>query len=360
MHRAIIFVALALAGCGSDSKEGAAAQRGALIYMDPLPTGNSFACATCHALSEPAPDFRRPGHPIGDAAARGSWKNGTVGELRGAVNTCAVEWMNAGAFAADDPTWLDLEAFLGARAPESAAPLRFEIVQPPDDPTGGDSNAGRDFFNGACAVCHGADASGTQRAPSLGQTPLEPEYVARRVRRSGRADSTAYPGLTGGIMPFWSADRLSDAELRDVVAFVAALSRGDIASDANAGADSTTNQPRRQCESTHPRVGQVAALVERFHGVGGTVRVIDDCTLLLEGFTYDATGIEVRLYGGLEGNYTLGPSLSDDLVRGTPYAGEELYVTLPEGTTLDDFDGVSVWCVAVGVSFGDGRFADEG
>jgi hypothetical protein len=31
-------------------------------------------------------------------------------------------------------------------------------------------------------------------------------------------------------------------------------------------------------------------------------------------------------------------------------------LTLPEGRTLDELDGISIWCVAVGVDFGSGRF----
>jgi len=38
------------------------------------------------------------------------------------------------------------------------------------------------------------------------------------------------------------------------------------------------------------------------------------------------------------------------------YDNASFTLTLPESITLDDFNGVSVWCVPVGTSFGDGIF----
>jgi hypothetical protein len=73
---------------------------GRTVYAEPQADGNTFACATCHALHEPAPDgFIRPGHPIGDAARRPSYKNGRVATLLDAVNTCLVEWMGTSPWA---------------------------------------------------------------------------------------------------------------------------------------------------------------------------------------------------------------------------------------------------------------------
>lgn len=42
--------------------------------------------------------------------------------------------------------------------------------------------------------------------------------------------------------------------------------------------------------------------------------------------------------------------------RRVPYSGETVYAQLPSSRSLDEFDGLSVWCVPVGISFGDGRF----
>ena len=45
--------------------------------------------------------------------------------------------------------------------------------------------------------------------------------------------------------------------------------------------------------------------------------------------------------------------------RAGGYDGTEtVYAQLPVGLTLDDLDGISVWCVPVASSFGDGLFRD--
>jgi hypothetical protein len=45
------------------------------------------------------------------------------------------------------------------------------------------------------------------------------------------------------------------------------------------------------------------------------------------------------------------------LLRSTPYENVTMYIQVPAGKTLDDFDGVSIWCVDVDVDFGSGIFA---
>lgn len=60
----------------SDSGGGESAVFSEVLYTERRPGGNTFACATCHSLEEPAPDGeRRPRHKMGDAAIRPSYKN---------------------------------------------------------------------------------------------------------------------------------------------------------------------------------------------------------------------------------------------------------------------------------------------
>lgn len=338
-------------GC---SGSGSVAPSGEALYSERHDDGNTFACATCHALAEPTSDgFRRPGHPIGDAANRPSYKNGQLTELLDAVNSCRVEWMVATAFASDDSRWIALRDFLQAEAGDAAASaISYEIVSPPSDISGGDADNGRDTFNQACVVCHGVDATGTERGPALRGETLTDELVAERVRTSGPSDSPVYPGLTDGIMPFWAADRLSDDELLDVIAFV-------LGNDGGAGGTGGAGgiPGLRECDSTHAKIGQVAVLSTFAHSVSGTAEIIDDCTIRVEEFVYDGGGIDVRFYGGLGGNYVNGFPMSEDLVRSGGYNGETVYAQLPVSRTLDELDGISVWCVDVAVSFGDGIFA---
>jgi mono/diheme cytochrome c family protein len=357
-------LALGLAACSAEAGMDDVAM-GELVYREPLADGNTFTCATCHALEEPAADgLTRPGHAIGDATRRPSFKNGELDEFRDAVNSCVTEWMNGDPWSASDPRLSSLHAFLDAQAPAGEAPaVSFEIVAPPADLAGGDAASGREIFNRSCVVCHGTDATGTDRAPALVGSALTAEYVAGRVRTSGRPDSGTYDGLTGGIMPFFSADRLGDEELLDVVAYVVERSAEVTVADGgtdggtDAGTDAMADAGPSGCEATHPRVGQTATLSMDFHRTTGTARIVDDCTIVIEDFGYDGTGIDVRFYGALGRDYDAGFPISEDLLRSGGYSGETLTLTLPEGRTLDDMDSISLWCVDVGVSFGDGVFA---
>lgn len=355
-----LVAALLAVGCGETSRpdrpDPDELTGGEAVYRRPLADGNTFTCATCHALSEPAADgIRRPGHPIGDAANRPTYKNGRLTSLRDAVNTCVDEWMGAEPLAADDPRWLDLEAFLVEQAGSApAAEVTIERVDPPADPLGGDMIAGRDVYHETCVVCHGEEGAGSQKAPPLAGAGTEAPLIAERVRLSGRADSAVYPGLAGGRMPFWGLDRLSERELLDVIAYVEAIGRMEAPTDAGpTGADAGVAMG---CGSSHPRVGQIATLTERQHGVGGEVVVVDDCTLEVRGFTFDGRGIDVRFYAGTGLDFSDGFAMGDNLVRSRAYEGETFTVRLPPGRTLDDLDSISVWCIPVGLSFGDGIF----
>lgn len=107
------------------------------------------------------------------------------------------------------------------------------------------------------------------------------------------------------------------------------------------------------CDAEHPRAGWTAELETHHHNVSGHLVAVDDCTLELRDFTYDGGGIDVRLVGAHNGDFENGIALSMNLL-GEPASGGSLIFPLPTGVTLDDFDDLSIWCVAAGVSFGDG------
>ena len=354
-RRLALLPALALSSTLACSPAPSPTSEGEAVYRNVVEDGNSFSCSTCHALKEPSADgLRRPGHPIGDATRRPSWKNGQLDDMREAVNSCLQEWMNAEPWAADDPRWLALYEFLdGQAALESAPALSFSIVDPPVELGGGDPDAGRATFNQSCAVCHGQDGAGTNQAPPVVGFGHAPDYTARRVRTSGRLDSPIYPGLSGGVMPFWSAERLSDAELLDLVAYLELLDApGDGDGDAT-----TTGDPGGDCPMTSARIGWTAELSTLFHDVSGTAEIIDDCTVVISSFSYDGTGIDVRVYGAQDGDYDNGYAMTDDLLQPGGYENVTLVAKLPEGRSMDELDGISVWCVDVGVDFGSGMFA---
>lgn len=347
----LVVLAAVLAGCAEELPDGET------VFRSRVADGNTFTCATCHAVSEPDVDgLRLAGHPIGDAAARPTFKNGKHTSLRDAVNSCLDEWMGAETWAADDPRWLALQGWFEGLAPMTPAPaLTFEIVKPPSAASGGDPVAGHALFDRSCAVCHGLSGVGTERGPSITGRGYEPDFVAERIRTSGARDSSVYAGLTGGRMPFWAADRLTDAEVLDLSAYVY-TSELPTGGGSGSGSGGGLGGDRRQCSSTHAKVGQTAELTTYAHGVRGTARIVDDCTIVIEHFYYDGGGIDVRVYGGIGGDYEHG-FVSSPNILGTAYMDGMLEVQLPIGKTLDDLDGLSVWCVAAELSLGDGLFA---
>ncbi len=72
---------------------------------------------------------------------------------------------------------------------------------------------GQEVFNSVgCVACHGQDAEGTTIAPALSG------HTEKQVRRQARAPV--------GIMPVFPPDKVSAAQLNDLVAYIASLGEG--------------------------------------------------------------------------------------------------------------------------------------
>lgn len=112
------------------------------------------------------------------------------------------------------------------------------------------------------------------------------------------------------------------------------------------------------CGDSHPAVGRSVALVGSSHDVGGSLTVLDDCTLEVRDFTYDGGGPDVAFYAGRAGNYGPDAVRLSPALDGRVYDGDTVRLTLPEGTTLDDVDNLSVWCFDFSVTFGDAFFGE--
>ena len=110
------------------------------------------------------------------------------------------------------------------------------------------------------------------------------------------------------------------------------------------------------CGDDHPRVGQSLTFATRAHGVRGSARVVDNCTIVVESFDYDGGGVDSRFYGAKNSTWADGFALSENLVRPMAYRGETITLKVPVGKSLDDLDGLSVWCIPFAASFGDGQF----
>lgn len=331
-------------------------EMGKKLFAMPAEGGNVFSCVACHGLKGEGA-FLRPGHPMTGVTKRETFKNGQLDSLNDAVNSCLTEWMRAPTWEEDSDEMKALVALFERDAIGSGDELTFEIVDPPTDFSAGNAAEGQTLFNGACAVCHGVDAVGGPLAPPLNATELSVEYISERVRKSGSTDSKVYDELTGGIMPFWSKERLSDVEVVHISTFISELEEPVVDPDNN-DPGPINNNPGRDCEKTHAKVGKVLNFSNLFHDVSGRAEVIDDCTIEITGFNYDGAGIDVRIWTGAGSppNYGAGYGISEDLLKAGGYADVSFTLTLDENDSLDDIDGLSVWCVAVGISFGDGEF----
>jgi cytochrome c len=325
--------------------------------------GNSFTCAICHDDGvEEADELIRPGHTMMNAFSRPHWKNGNAPKLIEAVNTCLLDWMNAETVNEDDEVWKAIEAYIQSLTTISPSKaVQIQIVPPPEPPTGGDFEQGRELYNKlACIECHGrdllgrVDEQGGLFGPFLAfrpSIPLDHEYIAAKIRQSGANISGTYEGLQlGGNMPFWGADRISDNDVRNLAEFISTASRWNP-------------------EPTGTQIGWVADFgTQNSHRVAGQVRIIDERTLQFENFEYDGGGIAVELYlihsdsvnftreegrnGVTAFNFTLGECYG----LNTSCTNGNFKITLPDFIDISQYTHVSVWCVPVGVSFGDGKF----
>lgn len=108
----------------------------------------------------------------------------------------------------------------------------------------------------------------------------------------------------------------------------------------------------------HPKAGLKAELQTIFHGVSGTVTIIDADTLLVEDFNYDGAAIETWFHLGVtnsESDFAAGLQVPP-LIPNVPFVDATFMLELPRGTTVDPYGAVSFWCVAANASLGRGSF----
>jgi hypothetical protein len=109
----------------------------------------------------------------------------------------------------------------------------------------------------------------------------------------------------------------------------------------------------------YERAGWVADIPLGFHLVEGQATIISDRIIHVENFTYDGTAPQVYFYLGATDNdddFQNGLQVPPQLVRA--YEDESLVLLLPEGTTLDGYGAISVWCVQVSVNFSSASFVN--
>ncbi|MBX2882441.1 MAG: DM13 domain-containing protein [Granulosicoccus sp.] len=114
-----------------------------------------------------------------------------------------------------------------------------------------------------------------------------------------------------------------------------------------------------ECSSSHPLVGSSAEFETFFHEVTGRATIIDDCTISVTEFGYDGLGPQVYFYAALDGRYSGEDAfILGERLDGQSYSNASIDLKIPSGKSLDDLNGLSVWCADFDVDFGSLSFTN--
>lgn len=116
--------------------------------------------------------------------------------------------------------------------------------------------------------------------------------------------------------------------------------------------------PQTNCSADDPRVGEIAELNGRMHGISGIARIVDNCTIVIEHFNYDGIAVDARVVGIVNYDFKNVIVLTGPIMRAGGYHDETLVVPLPEGVTLDDVPVISIDCLTGNDLFWIGSFAE--
>ena len=216
------------------------ARAGLKLFNSAALSTNGLSCSHCHAhFDEDALDdgHLRPGHSLFNSAHRETWwgqdpeEPGSYQSIGAAAVVCVEHYMrNPDKLTAQQI--LDLDAYLENITRRTVTdPL---ALAPAADRTGtyagfdgGDRFVGRSLFYAACHTCHPNAGGGI--GPALPRDK-EAAFYARKVREGdglgavlSGLDPNAYDPRAGVFMPFFGADRLSDAQLRHIIAYIRSL-----------------------------------------------------------------------------------------------------------------------------------------
>lgn len=241
MNRPFSFTLLAalflpFSGCVT-TVEKTAEEAGAEGFADPrfagAPASNYASCATCHSAGTPIPRTTRifPGSPLAGVVARRHFWGGAEVDLGTAVNHCRSSFQGAPPLDRATEPARALYAFLLSLPQTTTTDVPFTVLRSAIDlppPAVRDAARGEALYRAACATCHGAAHTGKGRlAPSIPVLPedtiAEHTYLgtltATRVVFIEKVRHGGFLGY-GGVMPPFSLETLSDAELADLLDYL--------------------------------------------------------------------------------------------------------------------------------------------
>lgn len=132
---------------------------------------------------------------------------------------------------------------------------------------------------------------------------------------------------------------------------------------------------RDDCSMLNPNIGATGMFSDLQHDVGGQATIVSDCEVMIENFTFDGGGLDVRIYADADegsinsSSLNLSPEdLKDFGATGGPNFRDTFSVFIPEGTFFagdpsntsptpeNTIDALSVWCVPAEQNFGSMTF----
>ena len=224
MSRSILLLvpvlALGLAFAENAKKVDAKAiERGKKIFEDTQ--GDDYpSCAQCHNVVPVEREAKEakylgPGVSLFGASRRAGWRNADkYKNVVDASQYCAKTWQERKYGLKAAPA-ADLGAYLRSIAGKKALPKR-KVQRKPKltrNLDGGDAQRGKKLAVRYCAGCHGDDNISFALKPQHKKKAL----VARKVRGYDRKNKFK---PWGGTMAYYTTDRLSDKDLRDIIAYV--------------------------------------------------------------------------------------------------------------------------------------------
>jgi mono/diheme cytochrome c family protein len=216
-------------------------EAGRRLFHSPAISNNGLSCGHCHAdfdETKRSDGIIRAAHSLYNAFYRETWWGmdlesplayATIDE---AALVCVVQYMrNKTKLTAQQSR--DLRAYLKS--------LSFKLIRiaqpiaPAADKTGeytgfagGNRFDGKSVFYAACHSCHPNGNAGIALKPL--PRDQDPSYYTRYIREGdglgsvlSGVDPNAYQFKAGRFMPFFGADRLSDAQIRDIIAYIKSL-----------------------------------------------------------------------------------------------------------------------------------------
>jgi thiosulfate dehydrogenase len=243
MKRLAILPALGLAvlgasACPADPEEihKTAIEHGQALFDDPTASGASFnklSCSMCHDEHAGDSNLDKSGAPLAGALRRPTYWGGTEDTLLGSINACLYYFMQGSEpWKGDEDEATAIYAYLEALDAEATDAERAAVpftIAPVSVPGTGDPANGKTAYDASCATCHGAKSTGEGRtvdtAPLLPEQTLKahpsPDYTDAD-RRLVFVEKTRHGGFLGygGQMPPLSAERLSDQDVADLLAYL--------------------------------------------------------------------------------------------------------------------------------------------